>query len=116
MINRPIQARTKKPSIAEKAGNSRGDLALHEAFQASLYGSSFCRDSSLRNRVRMYAPDSVASVVRCSFRKRVCTVESYEIGLCNGAAVHQPVRPLLEQEHLLLTTRSYRLDEPSAEG
>ena len=38
------------------------------------------------------------------------------MGPNDGAAVHQLSKVFLEQHHLLLTSRAYWLDEPSAEG
>ena len=51
-----------------------------------------------------------------SSRKRVHTVEPNEMGPDDCAAAHQALRPLFEQHHPLFTARTYRLDEPSAEG
>jgi hypothetical protein len=43
-------------------------------------------------------------------------VEPDEMGPDDYAAAHQALRPLFEQHHPLFTARTYRLDEPSAEG
>ena len=43
-------------------------------------------------------------------------VELDEMGPDDYAAAHQALRPLFEQHHPLFTARTYRLDEPSAEG
>src|ERR671911_1026696 len=51
-----------------------------------------------------------------SSRKRVRAVEPNEMGPDDCAAAHQALRPLFEQHHPLFTARTYRLDEPSAEG
>ena len=43
-------------------------------------------------------------------------VELDEMGPDDYAAANQALRPLFEQHHSLFTARTYRLDEPSAEG
>src|ERR671939_1499998 len=43
-------------------------------------------------------------------------VEPDEPGQADGAAAHQPLRSLGEQDHLLVAPRPDRLDEPSAGG
>src|SRR5919204_238018 len=43
-------------------------------------------------------------------------VEPDEPGQADGAAAHQTLRSLVEQNHLLIAPRPDRLDEPSARG
>jgi hypothetical protein len=46
----------------------------------------------------------------------VRAVEPDKMGPDDRAAAHQALRPLFEQHHPLFAARTYRLDEPSAEG
>ena len=48
--------------------------------------------------------------------ERVRAVEPDKMGTDDRAAPHQALRPLFEQHYPLFAARTYRLDEPSAEG
>src|SRR5215204_3590869 len=48
--------------------------------------------------------------------ERMRAVEPDEMSTDDRAAPHQALRPLFEQHYPLFAARTYRLDEPSAEG